>query len=275
MKRIDRRILFLLVFVGVMIPLLIPMGFRMETTENVRMVYDLVEQTAQGYGPKKIIVSFDYDPSTKPELHPMARAIICHALRNKLQIICVAMWPMGVQMCDDIFASLAGEFPNLKYGADWVNLGYKTGGMVTMQKMGKNIREVFPTDIKGIPIDQLPIMNGLEKNFEGIGFVASISAGVPGIEEWVMVAHATYHIPPTGGATAVSTPSMLPYVNEQHQLTGMLGGMKAAAEYEHLLGEPGQATAGMDALSIAHVIIILFILIANLNYHLFTKKNKG
>jgi hypothetical protein len=33
----------------------------------------------------------------------------------------------------------------------------------------------------------------------------------------------------------------------------MLGGMKAAAEYEHLLGEPGQATAGMDALSIAHV----------------------
>jgi hypothetical protein len=70
MKRIDRRILFLLVFVGVMIPLLIPMGFRMETTENVRMVYDLVEQTAQGYGPKKIIVSFDYDPSTKPSCIP-------------------------------------------------------------------------------------------------------------------------------------------------------------------------------------------------------------
>jgi hypothetical protein len=50
-------------------------------------------------------------------------------------------------------------------------------------------------------------MTGWRRTFEGIGFVASNLGGRAGIEEWVMVAHDTYHIPTTGGATAVSTPS--------------------------------------------------------------------
>ena len=275
MKHLDRRIIFLFIFIGVTVPLVIPLGFKMETSENVRMVYDLVEQTAGARHNKKILVSFDYDPGSKPELQPMARAIIHHALSHDLQVICVAMWPMGVKMCQDVFASLEPDFPDLEYGKDWVNMGYKAGGMVTMQKMGKNIRDVYPTDITGVPIDELPIMNGVEKNFDGIAFVCSISAGVPGIKEWVMVAHDTYHIPTTGGTTAVSAPSILPYVNEQKQLNGLLGGMKAAAEYELLINTPGQATSGMDALSIAHLIIIIFIVIANVNYHLAKKKERG
>ncbi|MCD4828359.1 MAG: hypothetical protein K8R90_02875 [Candidatus Cloacimonetes bacterium] len=275
MKRLDRRIIFLFIFVGVIVPLMVPLGFRMETTENVRMVYNLVEQTAAARRDKTILVSFDYDPGSKPELHPMAWAVIHHALSHDMKILCVAMWPMGVKMCQDTFDSLDDDFPNLDYGVDWVNLGYKAGGMVTMQKMGKNLRDVFPTDITGIPVEELPIMKGIEKNFDGIAFVCSFSAGVPGIKEWVMVAHDDYDVPTTGGTTAVSAPSILPYVNQQQQLTGLLGGMKAAAEYELLIEQPGPATAGMDALSIAHLIIILFIVIANVTYHLDKKKQRG
>ena len=275
MKNLDRRIIFLFIFIGVMFPLIVPLGFKMETTENVQMVYDLVEQTANTRGDKTILVSFDYDPGSKPELHPMAIALIHHALSRNLRVVCTAMWPMGVKLCNEAFDELKTDFPDLKYGEDWVNLGYKAGGMVTMQKMGKSLRDVFPTDITGVPYEELPIMRGIEKNFEGIAFVASFSAGVPGIKEWVMVAHDTYHVPTTGGATAVSAPSILPYVNEQKQLTGLLGGMKAAAEYEMLIHAPGTATSGMDALSVAHLIIIIFIVIANVSYHLAKKKERG
>jgi len=59
---------------------------------------------------------------------------------------------------------------------------------------------------------------------------------------------------------------MLPYINEQKQLTGLLAGLKAAAEYETLIKTPGSATSGMDAQSIAHLIIIIFIAIGNINY---------
>jgi hypothetical protein len=80
------------------------------------------------------------------------------------------------------------------------------------------------------------------------------------------VGHDMYKTPVSGGVTAVSAPSIMPYVNEQKQLTGLLGGMKAAAEYEALIKIPGSATQGMDAQSLAHLIIIILILIGNINY---------
>jgi len=67
----------------------------------------------------------------------------------------------------------------------------------------------------------------------------------------------------TGGVTAVSTPGFLPYVNNLNQLYGLLGGLKGAAEYESLIGVKGTATSGMDAQSIAHVLVILFIIMGN------------
>lgn len=269
LRNLDRRLIFLLIFVGVAIPLFFTIGFNVETTENVAKVYDLVEKTPEG---TPVMFSFDYDPSTKPEIHPMAKVVIYHALERKLKIICTALWPMGVQMCGDIFNQLKKEYPNLKYGKDYVNLGYKSGGMVTIQAMATNFRVVFPTDVGGIPVDKLPIMDGIH-NFERIGFVFSLSAGDPGIINWIMVVHDAYGRPVAGGTTAVSAPSILPYVNQQKQLTGLLGGLKGAAEYEKLIHQPGTATSGMDAQSIAHLIIIGLIVLGNIGYFV-TKKSE-
>jgi len=146
-----------------------------------------------------------------------------------------------------------------------VNLGFKAGGMITIQSMGKNFREIFPEDMNGNNIDELPIMDGIN-NYNNISFVFSLSAGAPGIKEWVQIVHDAYGRPTSGGVTGVSAPAMLPYVNEQQQLTGLLAGLKGAAEYEMLVHAPGTATSGMDAQSIAHLIIIIFIIIGNINY---------
>jgi hypothetical protein len=66
----------------------------------------------------------------------------------------------------------------------------------------------------------------------------------------------------------------MPYVNEQKQLTGLLAGLKGAAEYEYLINHPGTATSGMDAQSIAHLIIIIFIIIGNVSYWRNRKKEE-
>ncbi len=261
-KQIDRRWLFLLIFIGVALPLIFTIGLPLETTKNVQMVYDLVESMPQG---SKVLISFDYDPASMPELHPMAKALVKHCFDKDINLIFTAMWPMGVQMADDIIDQLKNDYPDLKYGEDYVNLGFKAGAMITIQSMGRNFRKVFPKDMNGSIIDELPIMDGIN-NFSNIGFVFSLSAGAPGIKEWVQIAHDVYGIPTSGGCTGVSAPAMLPYVNEQKQLTGLLAGLKAAAEYELLIKTPGTATSGMDAQSIAHLIIIIFIAIGNINY---------
>lgn len=261
-KPLDRRIIFLLIFIGVSLPILIKVGLPIETTENVNMVYDLVENTPEG---SAVLISFDYDPSTKPEIHPQATAIIRHALRRDQKIVAMALWPMGVKMCEQIFKSLEEEGIDVVYGRDWVNMGYKAGGAISLKAIGKDFRKVFPQDTNGDLVDEIPLLNGISK-LSDFGYVMSFSAGAPGIKEWVQIGHDMYNIPVSGGVTAVSAPAILPYVNEQKQLTGLLGGMKAAAEYEFLIKFPGTATQGMDAQSFAHLIIILLILVGNINY---------
>ncbi|MDP8267630.1 MAG: hypothetical protein P9L97_02765 [Candidatus Tenebribacter davisii] len=261
-KQIDRRWLFLLIFVGVALPLIFTIGLPIETSKNVQIVYDLVESMPKD---SKALISFDYDPASMPELHPMAKALLKHCFDKDINVIFTALWPMGVQMAEDIISQLQDQYPNLQYGVDYVNLGFKAGGMITIQSMGKNFRKVFPEDTNGNKIDELPIMDGIN-NFNNINFVFSLSAGAPGIKEWVQISHDAYGRPTSGGCTGVSAPAMLPYVNEQKQLTGLLAGLKAAAEYENLLQAPGTATSGMDAQSMAHLIIIIFIIIGNINY---------
>jgi hypothetical protein len=267
-KQIDRRIIFLLIFLGVALPLIITIGFRLETTKIVENVFQMVDNTPSG---STVLISFDYDPASKPELHPMGKALLYHCFKKDQKVVITALWPMGVVMAQEILKQLKEDFPDKVYGIDFVNLGYKAGGMVTIQAMGKNFRSVFPKDMNGTKLEELPIMNDIN-NYEKFGFVFSLSAGAPGIKEWVMVAHDKFGKQTAGGVTAVSAPAMLPYVNEQHQLTGLLGGLKGAAEYEMLIKNPGTATSGMDAQSIAHIIIIVFIIIGNINYYR-NKKN--
>lgn len=267
LHNIDRRWIFLLILLGVSIPLIMPFGLKIEVTRNVKSVYDLLEASRPG---DKILLSFDYDPASKPELQPMATAIIKHAIEKDLSIICVALWPMGVSLADEIYQDKKGD---LIYGENFINLGYKAGGLVSIQAMGKNFREVFPNDSNGDNINNFTIMNNIN-TLTDFSFVISFSAGTPGIKEWIMVAGDRFRLPVAGGATAVSTPGFLPYINEQKQLYGLIGGLKAAAEYEMLIDTPGTATAGMDAQSIAHLIIILFIIVSNISWYLLQKDKK-
>jgi len=269
LHKIDRRWIFLFMMIGVAIPLLIPFGLNIEITKNVKMVYDLVDSTNPG---DRILLSFDYDPSSKPELQPAAEAMIKHAIEKELRIVCIALWPMGVNLVNEIYQK---EIENLDYGVNFINLGYKVGGLVTIQSMGKDFSEVFPRDVNGDNINNFEIMKNV-KNFSDFRLVASFSSGTPGLKDWIMVAGDNYRLPVTGATTAVSTPGFLPYINEQKQLQGLIGGLKAAAEYEKLINIPGSATKGMDAQSIAHLIIIIFILVGNVSWYLNkTKSKKG
>jgi len=259
-KQIDRRYIYLVLLLGVAIPLLVPIGFKSEVSNLSKQVYAMVESTPEN---SVVMMSFDYDPSTGTELQPMAKAIIEHAWRKNQRIIAVALWPQGVQMAELAFADIMMKYPDKKYGSDYVNLGFKTGGMVTIQAMGRNFKEVFPTDTKGIPFDELELLKPV-RNFRQIGYIISLSAGDPGLKGYIMAAHDMYGIKVSGGCTAVSTPGFLPYVNDQNQLNGLLGGLKGAAEYESLIDVKGTATSGMDAQSVAHILIIIFIILGNL-----------
>ena len=258
LSQIDRRIIFLVIGLAVALPLLFPIGLQIRVSAPARQMYKAVDQLPAG---SRVLISFDYDRTTMPELYPMNIALVRHCFAKGLKVIGMALWPTGVPLGERAF-EIAAQHYRKRYGQDYVNLGYKAGDIALISSLGKSIRQQFPTDLRGTPIEDLPLMRGV-KSLKNIDLVIDLSAGFPGIVEWTMIAGGRYHIKVGGGCTAVSAPSYYPYL-QSGQMVGLLGGMKGAAEYETLMKAKGAAAGGMDAQSIAHLVIILFILIGNL-----------
>jgi hypothetical protein len=65
----------------------------------------------------------------------------------------------------------------------------------------------------------------------------------------------------------------MPYV-QSGQIQGILGGMPGAAEYESLIGQAGIGTSGMDAQSVAHLVIVGFIIFGNISFFVERRRSK-
>jgi hypothetical protein len=259
-RRIDRRIIFTLIFVAVVIPLIWPLGLPMDVSPPVQSLYDRVDALPPG---SIVMLAGDYSPDTVPELQPMTIAFLRHAFKNDLRVVVTCLWPASPPLVEAALTPLAEEFGK-EYGVDFVNLGYMTGGPVAILGMGTSITNTFPRDYSGTPVGEIPLMQEVD-NLADIELVMEVSAGTPGAREWVQQAVSRYSVTLGAGTTAVGAPNFYPYVSSG-QLIGLLGGLKGAAEYEMLVGAPADAVKGMDAQSIVHALIVLFILFGNVVY---------
>lgn len=260
LKSVDRRIIFALIALAVIIPILVPVGLKIHVSPPAQQLYDAIDELPSG---SKVLMAFDYDPSTMPEIYPMTIALLKQCFAKDLKVIAMALWAQGASIAQRAFEEVAPEYGK-EYGVDYVNLGFKAGGLVVISAMGRSIPAIFPTDFAGRPIGDFPIMDGV-RNFDQMGIIVDLSAGDPGIRHWVMIAQARFHKKVGAGCTAVSAPAFYPYL-QTGQLVGLLGGLKGAAEYETLVESPGSASRAMDPQAIAHGVIILFIVLGNITY---------
>jgi len=264
---IDRRYIFIFIALAVAIPLILTFQLPIATSPMVKGIYDKFDELPDG---STVILSGDYDPASAPELQPMAKSILRHMIKKKFKIIMMGLWPMGPGLLDQAMLELqeAKELgaEKYEYGADYIQLGYVPGGAMVLQAILRSFKSAYTTEQKfNKPIMDYPIMRGIS-NATNIAGAFEVSAGSPGPEAWIM-----YLIDPSGmevygaGVTAVSAPMLAPYV-QTGQMKGLLGGLKGAAEYETLTGVAGDATKFMASQSIAHLVIILFIIIGNLAF---------
>ena len=229
----------------------------------------------------KLLLSFEYGPSTKPEIHPMSIAILKHMYAKNILVYGFALWPDGNFMSTEVFSDVSDDYGK-KYGTDYVNLGFRPGAEAVVKGIAADIRALYTVDLHGTPINDIPMMKDVF-NIEDFDFVFSLSAGYPGSTEWVQFACDPKNIPLSTGCTSIQATDILPYV-KNGQIRGILAGMPGAAEYENLVEEelrkmdinskPGKASGMMAAQSIAHVVIVLFIILGNITYYI-TRKQTG
>ena len=277
---LDRRIIFLIVGLSVLIPLLKPDWFSLpiRISPESKIVFNEINRLNEG---DKVLLSFEYSPSTKPEIHPMSIAILKHLFSKNIKVYGFALWPDGNFMSTEVFSEVADDFEKI-YGVDYVNLGFKPGAEAVVKGIASDISALYTADLNGIPINDIPMMKGVI-NIEDFDFVFSLSAGFPGSIEWVQYACDPKNIPMSTGCTSIQVTDLLPFVGTG-QIRGILAGMPGAAEYENLVdaefkkmgitAKPGQLLMMMSAQSVAHVVIVLFIVFGNIMYFI-TRKKKG
>jgi hypothetical protein len=275
---IDRRYIFIFIALAVIIPLLLGLRFKEEPSAIVLALYDEIDNMPAG---SRLLMSFDYGPTTAPEIQPMVDVILRHACLKGLKVYLMAVWATGqsltVQTVEQV---LEPEFPNYEYGIDYVNLGYKAGNQGLIRVIVDDMKRMYSTDANGTDIDQIPMMKQVA-SLKDMDLIISFGGGFPGIKEWILFAGDPGGISIGGACTAVSAPQLYPYY--PNQMIGLLGGIKGAAEYEsHVLDTYPDAfrkrpTPGMNmmvAQMVAHIVIMLFIVFGNVMYFMYRGKER-
>jgi len=274
-KEVNRRLIFVFILVSVAAPILFTITFEMKPTPIVQALYDKIENLPEG---SKVLLSFDFDPPMAPEVQPMADVVSRHVLAKKHKAIFMTLWATGqAQFNITLEEVIRRDFPEARDGVDYVDLGYKAGNEGVLNVIRTDFKKMFPTDVNTVPWDSLPILNGV-RSCSDFDLIISLGGGKPGVKEWVLFVGDPTRVPTAGGVAAVVAPMLYPYY--PGQMCGLLGGIKGAAEYENYFRDNHPRYAGMTTpamlmmgpQTVAHVVILAFIVIGNVLYFVTRRK---
>ena len=206
-----------------------------------------------------------------PELFPMTISTLHHLWTDipakNLKVVVIGFW-IQAPLVFDILLDVMGDIDSIygiEYGVDWIELGWIPGSETGMSAFANDIWGQTPRDyLEDRPLSEFPIMENI-RVAEDIDLVISIETGTPGLPEWLRQWNDPYGVPFIVGCIGVSVPGMAPYL-ASGQLSALMPGLTASGEYEILIGRPGLAVAGLDAVSMSHLLVVCLVLIGNIAY---------
>ena len=164
---------------------------------------------------------------------------------------------MAQNITDEIAKEMGKE-----YGVDWLNFGFKVGAGMYIRSMIENIISANNNqDFTGKTLSSFPIMKGLTSlsQVELLGSFTSTGSALTNFVEYLPGKKVI------AGVVSVMITQYIIYV-QAGQYQGLLGGLNGAAQYEYLLGKPGEAIQGMDAQSVAHILYFVMIVLGNIGF---------
>jgi hypothetical protein len=267
LQSIDRRIIYLILVVVLALPFIFPIKLPIEVSKPTQDAYKTIDQLKDG---DVVVMCLVYTPNTSAEAHPMSEALLTHILsKNGVKIIMATFTETGPIFSQQLWDKFG---KNLKYGEDFVDLGFAPGGETAVSGFANDIHKVFPVDVRGTPVGQLPLMQKV-KSAKDITLLVGSETGNPGTPEFIRQIQGQHKTPIVAGWSGQYVPVYAPYYNAG-QVKGFLNGLRGAAEYEILLGKPGEGIGGLGSVTAAMTMVAILILIANITYQI-DKKGKA
>lgn len=262
---IDRRVLYLGLFLVTLTPLVGGWSLPLYPTPPSQALARTINELPTD---KIVFFSSNWEAGTQAETRPQMIALVRHLIRRGIKFAILSIGsvtaPQLAQAAVEQAIRLEDAEGRWEYGRDWVNLGFKLATTPWFRSLTLDIPSAVREDWRATPVAQIPVMQGVRK-FGPDGQVSMLIdiTGSNSITAWYQF------LSPTKtklglGCTAVMAPEQYPYL-DSGQLSGMLTGMKGAAEYEGLIGAKGAGLPAMAGQSFAHLYIILLIALGNLS----------
>ena len=255
----DRRIIFVLVAVAVILPTLLPVSMPISVSEPTQQLYDYIEALP---AESTIMLVFDYGPSSLAELNPMAKAVLKQCFAKDVRVIGLTLYAVGTTMGSTLIQEVVQETGAVD-GEDYVFLGYRPGIELVILGMGTDIGSIFDTDYNGKPISEIPMMQNIT-NYDQIDLLIDLASGSL-TESWITYANVRFNLQIAAGVTGVIISQMYPYL-QTGQLIGLIPGIAGAAEYERLIDAPAKGTLWINIESFVHLLIIGLVVVGNIAF---------
>jgi len=265
LSRLDRRWVFVILAAAIIVPMLFNVTPDVQITKDTREVYDYLDSLKSG---QYVMISFDFEAASYPEMRPLAEAVLNHAFKNDLKIIGLALFSEGTALGYILISDIARKHDKV-YGRDYIYLGFRPQYVAAILGMGESIEKVFPQDYLKNSLSQYENFMPL-RNYDNLPLVISVADGSLPIH-WAEYANARYQQKIAVACAAVMVTAFKPYFDAD-QLIGPVAGVKGAAEYEKLLGTEGAAQRRLFTQSTAHLAIILLVIGANIAAYTRRKK---
>ena len=268
LEDIPREVLYGILIVTFIMPMLFPIGFPVPITPEVQRWYDTIDKLPNG---SVIMIDFGYSGGGEPELGPMAVAVYHQIFkRGGIKVVAMSTSIEGTLLFDKVIVELNPSQYGKKYGVDYIHIGYIAGTESAMAAVGKSIRATTTTDYKGTPLDQYPIMQGVNEAAD-FDLLICYTTGGDQSEGWVRQWYTTYKTPYLCCVLAMMVPTMLPY-QKAGQIVSLVSGAQAG-QMELLVKVPARGIKSADVITMTHLLCIALVVVGNVAY--FGKKFSG
>ncbi len=278
---IDRRIYYALLFIIVSVLLLFPVGMPLQISPEVRATWQMIDDLESG---DFVIINFCLSASGYAQLQGAVNSMITHIFEKPgVTVMFMMVSDQAPIMLEEIIAIngdlMAGEttFPwyeirGKTYGDDYINMGFYPGISNFIAALSMNFRESlgdadwYGEDITGF-FDSHNIQSA-----EDVDLVVSFDSD-DGAGDFMRYFFLEYGTPVIQSMIGVMVANSKVQYNAGNY-AGIVPSIRGSAEYQYLQNYPGMALTQMDAFSVVQFYLMALMIVGNLGYHLYGKKQQ-
>lgn len=265
-ERIDRRVLYWLLILLIVVPTLAPLGLPIPISEMTRKFHTALQAVPNG---GVVLLDCSFSVGSLPEIGPGGEVMGKYFANKPVKVIIWSVTNAEGPMLAEKYVVPSFQKAGKKYGTDYVNLGYIPGEDITLAKLAADIGYI-KKDYHGTDTTQLPLLKDV-KTAKDVALAIVIEAGGEGsyyVGQW----YTPYKAPVATICTGVLVPIRIHFF-QAGQMAGMAPGSRGIAELELLTGFRGTAVATQDVLSVTHLYVLLAVIAGNIAF-LYRKRLK-